>query len=926
MSGHDNPSKDSHSGKPGGRRGGTGRRHSDRMLYAAIHGSPIPQFVIDAEHRVVQWNRALEVLTGVSADAVVGTTRQWSAFYPAERPCLADLLVDGRADEVPAFYPHSEWSTLIHDGVVGTSFIPRLGEAGRLLHFLATTIRDGDGTIIGAVETLQDISDRAQAEEALRESEERYRAVFDAANDAIMIHELGSGIVVNCNRRTEELYGYSRDEMRDATPESCSTLIPPYTAEAAMEYLRRAAEEGPQLFEWHAKRRSGEAFWVEVSLKRVDIGGEPFVVAAVREIGERKKAAAAVRRAEEELSRILDSSSEIITHFAPDLRILWANRTASESARTSSEEMQGRYCYEFYHQRREPCVDCPVLRARETGQAQEGELTTADGRTWYIRGYPVKGEDGGIVGLSEFRLDITERKRAEEARRASEERYRRIVQAVTDYIYTVHVANGAPVDTRHGPGCVAVTGYAAEEFAADPSLWLSMVVEEDRELVLDAGRRVLAGESPPSIEHRIVRKDGAVRWVRSTTSTHWDADGRVLSYDGLVQDITEQKRLQDQLLRAQKMEAVGRLAGGIAHDFNNLLTAIIGYANLLRPRLGEDGASAGYLTHIERAGERAAELTRQLLAFARRQVAEPKLLSLNPAVCEAERVLVPLMREDIHVRLALCEDLWTVEADPGQLQQVIVNMALNARDAMPGGGELTISTSNRVLSDEGAQLYGDVAPGAYVELAVSDTGVGMNAEVQSHLFEPFFTTKPPGQGTGLGLATCHGIVQQSGGHIRVYSEAGRGTTFRVLLPRAARSMGSDTMGTEPAEPVRGGTETILLAEDQPDVRALASQSLRAVGYRVIEAANGTEAVALALDNLGAIDLLVTDVIMPGMSGREVADRLLEHDSQAKVLFMSGHAESAVAHHGVLDPGIAFLPKPFAPDDLARKVREVLDSR
>ena len=504
----------------------------------------------------------------------------------------------------------------------------------------------------------------------------------------------------------------------------------------------------------------------------------------------------------------------------------------------------------------------------------------------------------------------------------SEERYRRFTETVTDYVYHVEVAGGGMVATRHGPGCVAVTGYTAAEFEADPGLWLEMVLPEDRQVVLNQGREVESNLRMRPIEHRIVRKDGALRWVRSTPVPQYAADGSLTAYDGLIQDVTERRALQEQLSQAQKLQSIGRLAGGVAHDFNNLLTAILGNAELALLDLEQDHPARASLDEITRAAEGAARLTRQLLSFARRQMIEPVPLNLSEVVSGSLELLRRLLGEEIQITAVMGDDLGTVEADPGQIQQVLVNLAVNARDAMPEGGSLVIETRNETVTDEYAGERPEIAPGQYVALSVTDTGTGMSEEVVSHLFEPFFTTKPQGSGTGLGLATCHGIVKQSDGHIWIHSELGQGTTATILLPQSAMTLSGSAEPGAPQSPARG-TETILVVEDEGSVRRLAVLGLRSNGYVVLEAGNAADALRVAATEPG-IALVVSDVIMPGMRGPELASRLSKVRPGVKMLLTSGHTDAPEVFRDADGKPIPFLPKPFTPYRLAHKVRAVLD--
>ena len=570
-------------------------------------------------------------------------------------------------------------------------------------------------------------------------------------------------------------------------------------------------------------------------------------------------------------------------------------------------------------------------RVVDTGQLLEFPLeviTPPDGRPRYLRTKKVplfddQGRPQYVLGISE---DITDLKLAEDARLETEQRYHRIVDTITDYVVSVKIEDGRAVETSHGAGCVAVTGYTAEEHAADAGLWMSLVVADDRAAAHEQIRRVLAGEPTEPIELRIVRRDGAVRWVRHTPVVRTDGRGVPVAYDGVIQDITERRELHEQLLQSQKMEGIGRLAGGVAHDFNNLLTAILGYVEMckldLPPGLPADHPARVDLQEVATAGERAATLTRQLLAFASKQVVAPVRLDLSALVADSLKMLQRLLGDDIEIKAELEAGLGTVEADASQLQQVLVNLTVNARDAMPDGGRLLIETAEEFIGPDSVRAHPGANPGLYVLLAVTDTGVGMNEEVRSHLFEPFFTTKGLGKGTGLGLATSHGIVRQMGGHILVYSESGQGTTVRIYLPR--KDGAADPVPLVAAHTHKTtGVETVLVVEDEPHVRRLAVLGLRAHGYVVLEAADGVEAVDLAGRVGPSIDAIVSDVMMPGMSGPQLLERLALVAPKARAVLVSGHAESTVLSPETASR-YAFLPKPFTPERLARKVREVLD--
>ena len=508
----------------------------------------------------------------------------------------------------------------------------------------------------------------------------------------------------------------------------------------------------------------------------------------------------------------------------------------------------------------------------------------------------------------------------------SEERYRRITESITDYVYSVVFHEDGRLITTHRPGSLAVTGYAPEDFERNPDLWAQMVEPEDREAVFCQASDLREKHAAAPIEHRIVRKDGVVRYVRSTLVPHLDPTGKLLGWDGLIQDVSERRALETQLRQAQKMEAVGQLAGGIAHDFNNLLTAILGNAELASVDIPRGTPTREAIDEIVKAGQRAASLTRKLLAFASKQIIAPVRLNLSSVVSDSTRMLSRLLGEHIEIDMLLDPHLDPIEADPTQMEQVLVNLTLNARDAMPNGGHLAIETRNEtVLHETTAVSLLEVKPGRYVVLTVTDTGEGMPPDVLAHIFEPFFTTKELGKGTGLGLAVCHGIVTGSGGYISVFSQVGLGSTFRIMLPVARGDAPAPTEDT-PTPASIDGTETVLVVEDEPSVRRLAVLGLRAHGYTVMEARDGQIALQIAADPSLHFDVVVSDVVMPNMSGPDLARQLETMRPGVPVILVSGHAEQSVLDRAGIGTAFSFLQKPFTPEALARRVRDVLEAR
>jgi two-component system cell cycle sensor histidine kinase/response regulator CckA len=476
---------------------------------------------------------------------------------------------------------------------------------------------------------------------------------------------------------------------------------------------------------------------------------------------------------------------------------------------------------------------------------------------------------------------------------------------------------------RVNPHLCDLLGYTHDELAALDFAAVSHPdeVEDD----LDAKRALVAGDMHRySREKRYRTKAGTYCWTQLTVSLHRGPDGEPAYFIAIVEDITNRRNLEQQLRQTQKMEAIGRLAGGIAHDFNNLLTAIVGYSELVLKQVAPDDPLYSDIQEIRRAGHSAASLTRQLLAFSRMQVLHPQILDLNAIVSRMNTLLRRLIGEEIRLEQTLAQRLDRVRADPGRVEQVVLNLALNARDAMPRGGTLSIETANVQLDAAYVAEHPGSTPGLHVMLAIRDTGIGMDRTVLEHLFEPFYTTKELGKGTGLGLATVYGIVKQSGGSIEVRSQPGQGTTFRILLPRADST--GDMPHAEPLPVVAGGTETILLVEDEREVRVVIREVLTRHGYRVISAASGAEALEATKRHAGGIDLLLTDVVMPGMNGRELGEAFLALEPRGRVLFMSGYTDEGVGLQGIVERRVAaYIQKPFAPHVLLQKIRELLGS-
>ena len=771
------------------------------------------------------------------------------------------------------------------------------------------------GTMAGLF--LLALESAAHASRAVRESEARYRMLLRTSPDAFLLVD-SNGKIAMCNQRAVELFGYGREQELIGRP--ARSLVSPAEQTEIGRRLRAhlrggvARDVGCLLL-----RKDGSVFPGEVSATQVpgcnqQLGGW---MALARDISERRQAGERIKL----LAHALRSASDCILICDANDRILYANDSFLRTYEYEERELMGRHV--------------GILRAPLNPDDVLGELLPVTlrggwrGDLWNRsktgRVFPislstsvVRDEHGNPLATVGVARDETEAKQAESSLRESERRFRDLLENVQ--MMAVILGPGGVI-TFCNDYVLAATGWTREDMIGHP--FYEFVAPDrrpgTREMIESS---LIRGEAVPFVEGTMLAKDGSRRVIQWNNTVLRGPDETAVGFASLGVDVTEHRELQERYLQAQKLESLGRLAGGVAHDFNNLLTVINGYSALLRSRTPQDDPRRRQLNEIAKAGERATSLVQQLLAFSRRQATQPQVLPLNAVVAEADSLLRRLVGEDIELTTRLEARPDEVMADPGQIHQVLMNLAVNARDAMPEGGKLTIETGNADVRARDVVEGEAASRGKYVQLTVTDSGSGMDPETRAHIFEPFFTTKEPGKGTGLGLATVYGIVRQNGGFIRVDSSPGEGASFHVFLPQAAVA----AVANQPSDAIPAGwrgSETVLIAEDEANVRDLAAEILLGYGYRVLVASDGREALEMAETHGEPVNLLLADVVMPGMNGKALAEKLRASTPGLKVIFMSGYADEAVAPHGVEEVGVAYLSKPFPPEELVSKVREVL---
>jgi two-component system cell cycle sensor histidine kinase/response regulator CckA len=785
--------------------------------------------------------------------------------------------------------------------------------------------RLSDPVVEGVIVNARDVTETVEALRRLEVSEQRYRSLFQYNPDAVVSFSR-TGRFTSVNAAVAGITGYTPAELLGRSYEPL--MAPDRLAEAEARF-RRALEGEPQNYESALLHKNGARVELNVTKFPIVVKGRVRgVFAVVKDVTEMRRAARELGLRDRAIAAVSDGL--VITDPGlPDNPIVYVNPAFTRLTGFPAAEAVGRNCRFLQGPETDPAAVASLREAVAAGRPCEIEIRNhrRDGSPFwnYLTISPVRGEDGTVAHHIGVLRDVTERRRAEDAVRSREKYFRLLIENAYDLIAVLE-GDGEIRYTSRSISRVLGHEPRALEGRALPDL----VHPDDHDAVMDAFDRAVRNAGLPVwFEFRIRDADGGWRLLEASgTSLLHDRDmaGIVVN----ARDVTDRREAElaleesrRQFLQAQKMEAVGRLAGGVAHDFNNLLTAIRGNADLVLLDLADDHPVREDVEEIRRASDRAASLTRQLLAFSRRQVLQPTRHSLNATVREMQKMLRRLIGEDVHLQVALDPGLDTVRVDPGQMEQVVLNLAVNARDAMPGGGELTIETANVELDTAFARRHPFVLPGPYVCLSVRDTGTGMDRETLEQAFEPFFTTKPPGRGTGLGLSTVYGIVKQSEGYVFLESEPGTGTVVSVYLPRAQAPDDEPAGGGDGGGALRKGAGTVLLVEDEVAVRNLAKRVLQRGGYQVLEAHDGYQALRVASAHDGPIDLLLSDVVMPRMGGRELARRLRDARPGVRVLFVSGYAGVEPARDAVPLAGEEVLEKPYSPESLARAVHDAL---
>lgn len=773
------------------------------------------------------------------------------------------------------------------------------------------------------------IKQREVVDESTKTSEIRYRRLFESARDGILILDVLTHKITDANPFMVELLGYDHNEFIGKELWEIGLLK---DEKANKEAFQELLEEGYIRYEdLPLETEKGACREIEFISNIYTEGDRQVIQCNIRDITERKANENAVVKLKDDLElavieyqRVLDNSLDVICQMNEVGRFIQVSAAAKKVWGYEPEELiASDNSINFVHpddqdKTRQALID--VMTGHPTSTF-ENRYLRKDGTVASMMWSANWSEDDKTFCC--VARDISKIKQAEEAARISDSYYRSLVESSPAIVFLS--SPDPPYTSMYVSPNIEKFGYSVDEWFDNPEIWSILIHPDDRERVLKITNAAMNNSLDFEVEYRIIARYGRIHWLHVKGSFIYDGQENKIAWQGLMLEITKTKELEDQLRQSQKLESVGRLAGGIAHDFNNMLTVIIGYSDSALRSIKEDDPTRNSIEEIKKAGQRSAALTYQLLAFSRQQMLQPKILSINQIISDISTMLERLIGEDIQLITILNPKVGLVEVDPGQFSQIIMNLAVNSGDAMPHGGKLTFETLNVTLDEYYARRNPGVFPGEYVMLAVSDTGIGMSAKTQTHIFEPFFTTKPLGEGTGLGLSTVYGIVQQSGGNIYVYSMEGVGTTFKIYLPRVKDPSIEKNIPVT-ADELPMGTETILLVEDDEMVRSFTKHLLEIYGYKIITAANGVEALSILEKQDCRADLLMTDVVMPQMGGRELSEKVAEIFPDMEILFTSGYTDDAVVRNGIIEASRNFIQKPFSTDGLIRKIRFILDGR
>ncbi len=862
-------------------------------------------FMLDPEGRVASWNSGAERIKGYRADEIV--SHHFSAFYSPEDVASGKPDTELEIARTTGRFEDEGWRV-------------RKDGSRFWANVVISRIAEPSGRLLGFAKVTRDLNDQKRVN-ALHASEERLRFFVEHAPAAVAMFDRQMRYLV-VSRRFLSDYRLKEQELLGRSHYDVFPEIPDHWKEIHRRCLAGAVEKCE---EEPFPRADGMVDWLRWEIRpwHVPTGEIGGIILFSESITERRHAEEAQRESELRLRSHVQSTPVAIVEYDDQFRITAWNPSAEAIFGWSAEEAMGQHGNFIVPESARLHVDgvWRQLLTRKAGQRSVNDNITKNGRiiTCEWNNTLLVSSTGQVAGVASMALDITERKRAEEALRRSEAFYQAILQGSTDFWSVLDVDGRAKFVSR---GAGAMVGWSEQELLSQEPF--AAIHAEDRDGLISTFQALRAEPGGTRCEtYRFQHKDGPWRTLETVARNMLhdpDVQGMVINR----RDVTEQRRLEGECRQSQKLESIGRLAGGIAHDFNNLLTVIMSCSETLKDDVAPGWpAQSELVNEIHAAGKRAAELTRQLLAFARKQVIAPVPLDLNAVVGGTEKLLRRVLGEDIELSLALEPAPWYVCCDPGQVEQVILNLAVNARDAMPGGGRLAIATSNVHIEPDQVDRFHVEQPGDYVMLVIRDTGTGMSPEVQAHVFEPFFTTKPRGAGTGLGLATVHGIIRQSGGQIHVTTKLGEGTAFQIYLPRTLDPP-RPCLPPAPSRTMRG-SESILVVEDDAGVREVTVRLLSAAGYRVLVATSGRDALHMDAGELGRVRLLVTDVVMPGIDGPSIAKQLVQRFPGLRVLYVSGYTHDALAERHVLAAGLEFLHKPFTSLSLLTRVRAVLDA-